>query len=482
MNGSIELEGVSIAAPGGRLLFDQLGLRLSREKVALVGRNGVGKSTLLATLAGRHEVRAGLVRTSSAPLLVPQLLPEAGSTTASHGERRRRALMAARASGAQILLPDEPTEGLDDSALAWLRDWLASFRGCAVVASHDRRLLADFRHFFVVSEAGCRYFSGDLAGLDAELEREHGAAQQRYVAQLGRLAAAEEHAVRIELRKARKKRHGRCSELDRATPRIRLNQKRSDAQVSHGRLARLRAERLDAVRQWSRAVRRALSAQLPLALEVPRLLESSGPILRLDDVTVQLGERYLFEGLGLELGRQRVAVVGPNGAGKSTLLESALGLRPPGRGSVWSAPDKIGVIAQEGRNWQLPDSLLTLLRVERAGASPDDLSRYLVAHRFPLALAERPLCSLSPGERTRAALLCLFARSPAPELLVLDEPTFSLDLLGQRALTDALRAWPGGLLVASHDRSFLEALCVTRYIDLATPRRSPLQVDRHDGL
>lgn len=90
----------------------------------------------------------------------------------------------------------------------------------------------------------------------------------------------------------------------------------------------------------------------------------------------------------------------------------------------------------------------------------------LVAHKFPLALGQRPLRSLSAGERARAALICLFARLPAPELLILDEPTFSLDLLGQRALTQALRAWPGTLVVASHDREFLSQINVDRTIAL----------------
>jgi ATPase subunit of ABC transporter with duplicated ATPase domains len=466
MTASIELEAASIATLGGRLLFDRLELCLKREKVALVGRNGVGKSTLLAALAGQHELHGGRLRTSSPPLLVPQLLDRAAAPNLSDGERRRRLLRGAQASRAEILLLDEPTEGLDDRAVAWLRDWLVGFRGCLLVASHDRRLLLDFRHFFVVSEAGCRYFSGRLEALDEELDREHAAAQQRYVSQLARLAAAEEHDALVELRKARKKRYGRCRELDRATPRIRLNQKRSDAQVSHGRLARLRAERLDAVRQWSKASRRALSVELPLALAAPSLPESSGPILRLDGATARNGGRLLFEGLSLELDRERVAVVGPNGAGKSTLLEAALGRGSLASGSVRSEPARIGCIAQEARDWRRSESLLTLLRFERPTVTADELSRCLVAHRFPLALAERPLESLSPGERTRAALICLFERSPAPELLVLDEPTFSLDLLGQRALTEALRVWPGGLLVASHDRAFLEAIGITQYVDL----------------
>lgn len=102
---------------------------------------------------------------------------------------------------------------------------------------------------------------------------------------------------------------------------------------------------------------------------------------------------------------------------------------------------------------------------------PDDVSKLIVEHGFPLALAERPLASLSTGERARAALICLFRASPALKVLALDEPTSGLDLVGQRAMIDALRAWTGGLVVATHDRSFLAAIGIGTVIELG--RREP---------
>jgi ATPase subunit of ABC transporter with duplicated ATPase domains len=81
-------------------------------------------------------------------------------------------------------------------------------------------------------------------------------------------------------------------------------------------------------------------------------------------------------------------------------------------------------------------------------------------------LAERPLAILSPGERLRAALICLTRQAPAPELLVLDEPTQHLDFVGLAALEAVLAAWPGGLLVVSHDPEFLAAIGVSRTLDL----------------
>ena len=145
-----------------------------------------------------------------------------------------------------------------------------------------------------------------------------------------------------------------------------------------------------------------------------------------------------------------------------------LGRRAPTTGSAFREPSRIGAIEQGGANWMMDDTLLEHLSLLAPSRTLEEAARLLVAHKFPLALAERPMRSLSPGERTRAALICLFRRSPAVELLVLDEPTFSLDLVGQRALTNALCAWPGGLVVASHDPAFLSAIGIDTLIRLGS--------------
>ena len=461
----IQLKNVSFTTPTGRALFEGLNLGIGTEHVALVGRNGVGKSTLLSILAGELHASAGHVQTRSRPYFVPQF--DGNEPARSRGELRRRALREAQASAAEILLLDEPSEHLDEAAVAWLRAWLRDSRGCVLIASHDRRLLADFKHFFVVSDSGCHYFQGSLAALEAHLEREHQAAEERYVRNLNRLAAHEEHTLHVARRKARKKRYGRCSELDRATPRILLNQKRDHAQVSHGRLAKVREARLTALRNWTKSTRRALNVNLSLELKPPALpAQVATDVVVLQGVSARAGGRLLFEALDVRLGRERIAVVGPNGAGKTTLLEIMLGRRHPLIGSARHESSMIGSIEQGGANWLLDDSVLSCL--DALGIDAEASAGLLLSHRFPLALAERPLRSLSPGERARAALICLFARSPAVEVLILDEPTFSLDLIGRKALTKALEVWPGGLVVASHDHAFLEEIRVNRTIQLGT--------------
>lgn len=144
-------------------------------------------------------------------------------------------------------------------------------------------------------------------------------------------------------------------------------------------------------------------------------------------------EVFIFKGVSLRQRRERLAVVGPNGAGKTTLLEIMLRRRSPATGTVKSDLARIGAIAQGGTDWMLDDSLASYLSLRSPSGTPESLARVIVAHKFPLALAQRPMRSLSPGERVRAALICLFQRSPAVELLILDEPTYSLDLVGQAA-------------------------------------------------
>jgi ATPase subunit of ABC transporter with duplicated ATPase domains len=464
----------TILTPSGRVLFDGLRLSLSNEHVALVGRNGIGKSTLLRVLSGDepHE----RITLSGTAFSVPQTLEAraADARAMSHGELRRRHLEEARRSGADVLFLDEPTDDLDDAAVEWLRSWLRAYAGGVVAVSHDRRLLSDFRHFFVARESGCTLFSGTLDALLVALEHEGYEREQSYARSLRRLADEEEHTDLVARRKARKKQYGRCRELDRATPRSRLNQKRDYAQVSHGKHAQIRAARIEAMREWSRAARRALDGRLALDLPKPVLPPDDGsPIVVLDGVGATAGGRALFDRLDLRVAYERIAVVGPNGAGKTTLLRIARGDVPPLTGRARTDLARVGAIAQGATDWMLDATLRAEL--EHAASYADDrvgersldvVARILVAHKFPLALADRPLRSLSPGERVRAALICLFARAPSPALLVLDEPTFGLDLLGQRALARALRAWPGGLLVASHDRDFLSDVGFDRSIEL----------------
>jgi ATPase subunit of ABC transporter with duplicated ATPase domains len=446
---------------GDRILVQGLNMTNEREMVALVGRNGVGKSSLLSVLAGEHRATEGEVTRRGEVFLVPQVLPPGNE---SPGERRRHLLEQARTSNCDLLLLDEPTQDLDQEGVEWLRWWLSGWEGGCLVATHDRRLLRSFEHFFRVAESGCRYLGCSFAELEEELEKEHKAEESRYLSRLNEMVRREEHTLHIARRRRRKKQYGRVREMDRATPRATLNQKRSSAQVSHGRINKAREAKLQETREWTRTARQALRVELPLETKMPALPEAtSSPLVKLEGVGVTVDGRRLFSDISLALYRNRLSVTGPNGAGKTTLLEIMIGKREPDEGSVERDDLRIGFIEQGGENWMLSENLLDYLE-PRVGH--EQTLQRVADHKFPLALAHRPLLTLSPGERVRAALIALLSHNPLPELLVLDEPTYSLDLLGQRALTEFLKAWPGGLVVASHDRDFLEELDIDQRLAL----------------
>jgi ATPase subunit of ABC transporter with duplicated ATPase domains len=458
---------LTLLTPGGRPLFRDLTLLLDRgDRAALVGRNGVGKSSLLHVLAGEAEADRGQVTCHGERILVPQSLETPLDTGESPGELRRRWLQDAIDAEPDLLLLDEPTHDLDQAGLEWLSTALGGFRRALLLVSHDRRLLRDFHDFFVVSETGCHHFGGSFDALLEALGREQEQQERRHVSQLRRLDAREEHGYLVQQRARRQKNVGRIRELKRRPARALLNSKRSYAQESQTRRALIQQDRIAAARGWAQATRRALAVDLPLEPALPRLPPaSSHPLVRLQHVSASVGERCLFAGVSLELERQRLAVTGPNGSGKSTLLELMAGVRAPQRGLVSSDVGRIGYVAQNSVNWRLDESVLSQL-VGHAHVSAEQAAQAIRSHKFPFALAERPLSSLSPGERLRAALICLFQRSEPPELLILDEPTSHLDLLGYGALQALLASWPGGLIVASHDREFLDAIQLHERLDL----------------
>jgi ATPase subunit of ABC transporter with duplicated ATPase domains len=456
----LSTEHLNVHTPLGRSLFEDLNVKVNYgERVAIVGRNGTGKSTLLRVLQGDIDPTEGRVRCTGSCLFVPQLEDYARHT--SPGERRRELLERAFAKAPHFLLLDEPSLDLDQAAVTWLQGALIRYEGACLMVSHDRRLLRTFADFFVVSESGCHHHHGCFDSLLQNLSERHGVNEKNYARRLHHHLDQEAEHVRIARGRERKQNLGRVRELKRCPARARLNAKRSYAQRSQTRRAQLQEQRIGTARDWVKAVRRALQVQLPVEVTLQNLPPASvEPIIEARELAIVLPRGGSTPPINLILSRERCALTGPNGCGKSTLLEGLLGQRQPLSGKVRVAHDRVGYIAQNAANWQRPRSLL-----EELCDDPSDMTKaaeWAAAHRFPVALAERPLASLSPGERVRAALLALCTRSPTIELLILDEPTNHLDVVGLNDLERVLRAWPGGLLVVSHDREFLHNIGVCR--------------------
>jgi ATPase subunit of ABC transporter with duplicated ATPase domains len=162
----------------------------------------------------------------------------------------------------------------------------------------------------------------------------------------------------------------------------------------------------------------------------------------------------------------RVAITGPNGAGKSTLIGALLGRVPLSSGSAaLGSGVSVGEVDQARSLFDGPAPLLEVFAARVPGQAPEDIRTLLAKFGLKADHVLRPASSLSPGERTRAALALLQARGV--NLLVLDEPTNHLDLPAIEQLESALDGYPGTFLLVTHDRRMLESVSVTRRLVVA---------------
>ena len=479
----IQTRDLNILSPAGRPLLRDLSMVIDKP-IAITGRNGVGKTSLLRVLGGLDESDHGEIRIRGTHSFVPQLLDtwtqprldwtdtgefeRAGlaqlepTNRLSLGERRKLHLISAKQACSDLLLLDEPTQDLDEAGVAWLCGWLSERSNGLVVVSHDPRLLSCFKHFLLIQECGVRYVPGDYDTLLQHFRRQHRDSQKDFIRRLAHHKSEEEKLQRIQRRKQRKKNLGRLHEDGRNPSRAQLGAKKQYAQKSQGKAKRLRDLRLRRLREQTKGLRRAVSVSLPLSEVLKSKATSPLAYVQLDRVSMERSGRRLFTDLDLIVRKQRVALCGANGSGKSTLLDVLSGKTAPTMGKR-SSHGSIGYIAQAAENWMLDQSLINCLAND---FSVDELPAIVHAHQFPFALAERPLRSLSPGERIRAALIILSHQQAAPDILLLDEPTNNLDLLGTEALLEALDAWHSGLVVATHRSDIIHALGIEHVLQL----------------
>jgi ATPase subunit of ABC transporter with duplicated ATPase domains len=363
-------------------------------------------------------------------------------TSLSGGEAARASLAAILLSRFDVFLLDEPTNNLDFGGLERLERFLTTLDAGVVLVSHDRAFLDRTVTRVVELEAETRKvheYAGTWSDYEAARERaraQHAAAYADYVGERDR------YSLLLATRRSEARAGGAMAD-------------RRGTNALRGKVAQAKhhLEQLEEVEKpWT-----PWRLQLQFASPPP-----TGAIVSLAGAVVEVGS-FRAGPVDLELGfGDRVAIVGPNGAGKTTVIRALLGELPLTAGE--RRPGAGAVFGELNQSRDLFTGPLLADFCELSGL-PATEARTLLA-KFALGAddVDRPAASLSPGERTRAALALLAARGV--NCLVLDEPTNHLDLEAIEELETALAGYAGCLVVVSHDRRFLERLEVTRTLEL----------------
>ncbi len=448
-------------------LFDGVDIALERGvRACLVGKNGAGKSTLMRLMSGLIEADSGErivsngIRyafvlqepepkgetildwacsggaehyTAEAELYAFEIDPNAPTTSMSGGEKRRAALAKAFAEEPDLLFLDEPTNHLDIFAIETLEDRLRSFRGAALIVSHDRTFLerTTQRCFWLYDRKVLKLDQG-YAGFEPWSDSV--------------IRDAEESLARLQ----------KAIERETKTFYSSITARRTR---NEGRASRLAAMRAD-------ATARLMQRSKTLEMSIDSGGTSGKLVAELKGVSKAFGERTLLKNFSTRIMRgDRLAIVGPNGAGKSTLVKLLLGQIPADSGEIKLGTNLEVAYLDQGRDalkgeetlWDvLANSGSDQIMVQ---GTPRHVAAYAKDFLFRENQLRQPVKSLSGGERNRLQLARALAK--ATNLLVLDEPTNDLDMDTLDLLEDMLADYDGTLILVSHDRDFIDRLATS---------------------
>jgi ABC transport system ATP-binding/permease protein len=458
----LTLKNISISF-GAEPILDKINLTIhAKDRLCIVGRNGMGKSTLLNIIAGNNKpdegemIYNGHVVTAMLAQEVPQgisqtlydFLRDEDTTLAdwqidkvlgnlqldgqmklselSGGQKRRALLAKALVKEPDILMMDEPTNHLDLAGIEWLEQFVKKFNGTLIFITHDRTFLQNTATRIVEIDRGkLLEFPGDYANylnkkaqfLDVEEDQ-----NKKFDQKL----AQEEAWLRQGIKARRTRNEGRVRALKQL-----------------------------------REAHRARREQIGKADFNLQQLSNSGKLV-LEAKHISYGysaDKLLIRDFSLTILRgDKIGIIGSNGSGKSTLIQLLLGEKIPSTGTIKHGT-KLEIAYFDQHRAQLDLERTVAENVSygeqyvMCNGKPQHVIGYLQQFLFSPTRANTPVKALSGGERNRLILAKLFSK-PA-NFLIMDEPTNDLDLETLELLEELLVDYPGTLLLVSHDRSFL---------------------------
>jgi ATP-binding cassette subfamily F protein uup len=449
---------------GEKIIFDDISLGVHQgEKIGIIGINGTGKSTLLKIIAGISSADSGQVVTQNNLRMayLPQnpefpenavvldyvaegkwqqdwstqsearsVLNRLGITEheekAEHlsgGQRKKVALARLLVNPADVLILDEPTNHLDNDMIAWLEEFLISYKGVVLMVTHDRYFLDRVSNRILELSHGKLYsYQSNYSGfLDLKSQRE----EMEEASERKR-----QSVLRMELEWAKRGCRARTTKQ------------------------RARLERLEALKNGAAPVR---DGSVELDSVETRMGKKT---IELHHVSKSYGEKCLVNDFDyIVLKNQRLGIIGSNGCGKSTLLKMIGGILEPDSGEiVWGETIRMGYFAQEVPDMEDNRRVIDYIRdvAEYIPTRDGKISASMMLERFLFdsSMQYTPIAKLSGGEKRRLYLCRVLMK--APNVLLLDEPSNDLDIPTLTILEDYLDSFAGIVIAVSHDRYFLD--------------------------
>ncbi|CAA7194677.1 ribosomal protection-like ABC-F family protein [Chryseobacterium potabilaquae] len=519
------LHDISFGFPAGNLLFNSINITLSSHtKSALVGSNGMGKSTLLKMMAYQIEPLSGNVHVQGEVFYIPQMFGNFNDLTVaeclkintklealqkitngevdevyfeilnddwdieercqqalqywklenidihqkleslSGGQKTKVFLAGIQINEPDIILLDEPTNHLDKEARNLLYDFIQKTSSTIVIVSHDRTLLNLVDTIFELSNQGISSYGGNYDFYVGQKEMENEALQNDIHSKERALKKAKEKERETLERKQKLDARGKGKQEKSGVARIMMNTMRNNAEKNSSKLKSVHAEKINGISGDLRDLRSAVKNYDQMKVNFNDSNLHSGKILiSASEINFKYDNQNLWtENLNLEIrSGDRISIKGPNGSGKTTLIKLLLGGLQPSGGTISRSDFRVIYIDQE---YSLIDQWATIYdfvqQFNDNSLQESEVKTLLSRFLFGKETWDKKCDVLSGGERLRLLLCGLSLSNKAPDMIILDEPTNNLDLQNVEILTHSIKDYHGTLVVISHDGVFLEEIGV----------------------
>lgn len=525
------LQDVAYIHPNRDLLFADINLVINKQdKIALIGNNGIGKSTLLKLSAGKLQPSNGLIKTATRPYYVPQIFGQYNDYSIAQAleidaklnalseildgnvtdtnmalldddwaieERCREALahwdleeldlsekMGTLSGGQktkvflagiimhrpQIVLLDEPSNHLDSASRAILYNYIETNSNTLVVVSHDRTLLNLLNTVCELSKHGITVYGGNYDFYAEQKMIESDALNQDVKSKEKALRKAKDTERESLERQQKLDARGKKKQEKAGLPTISMNTFRNNAEKSTSRVKGVHAEKVGSISQELTQLRSDLPDLGKMKMGFNNSGLHRGKVL-IDAKNINFGyaNQLLWQqALNFQIrSGERIALNGINGSGKTTVIKIILGELEPLAGTIDRAAINAIYIDQD---YSLIDNKLNVYEQAQqfnSGALQEhDIKIRLNRFLFTKDYWSKPCKALSGGEKMRLMLCSLTIGREAPDVIILDEPTNNLDIQNIEILTSAINEYKGTLLVVSHDEFFLKQINIERSMDI----------------